>query len=126
MLHEVEDDALAAEECAGVVADDGERAAFRDADAVEDLRMADDFEAGLRWVMRLFVEAGEDLEDARDAAEAGDDQFLAGDYGCRGAQVGVDRQIGRGVAGGLVFDQRLLEQSVDAAVFPFHLMLLRD
>ena len=36
------------------------------------------------------------------------------------AQAGVDGEIGRGVAGGLIFNQRPLQQCVDAAALPIH------
>ena len=66
------------------------------------------------------VEAGKDLKKARHRAQAGNHQLLAGDdRGC-GAQVGIDGQVGGGVAGGLVFHQGLLQQCVDAAALPVH------
>ena len=78
--------------------------------------------AGLRLRVRACrFEAGEDLEDARDAAEAGDDQFLAGNDGGCGAQVGVDGEVRGEVAGRFVFSEGLFEQGVDAAIFPVHL-----
>jgi hypothetical protein len=48
VLQQVEDDALATEQDARVVANDGQHLAGMDAHAVEDFRMADDFKAGLR------------------------------------------------------------------------------
>src|SRR5579859_2380124 len=125
VLHQVEDDAFAAQEGAGVVADDGEGLAVVGADAVEDLGMADDFVARLRVSgAGKTVEAAEDFKDARDAAEAGDDQLLAREDGGCGAQVGIDGEAGGGVARSFVFDERLLEEGVDAAIFPVHLGLL--
>ena len=44
-LHEVEDDSFAGEQGSGVVADDGQRLALFDFDSVEDLGVADYFEA---------------------------------------------------------------------------------
>ena len=75
--------------------------------------MADDFEAV--WAWGRGIEAGEDLKEARHGAEAGDDHLLPGEDGGGGAQVGVDGEVGGGVAGGLVFHQGLLQQCVDAA-----------
>ncbi len=126
VLHQVEDDALATEEYACVVADDGEDLARVHADAVEDFVMADDFKAGLRLGMRvelrvrMGVETGKDFKQAGDRAEAADDHVLAGDDGGGGAQVGIDGEVGGSVAGGLVFNQGLLQQCVDAGAFPIH------
>jgi hypothetical protein len=47
MLKQVEDHALAAEQNAGVVADDRQHLAAMGPDAVEHFRMVDDFKAGL-------------------------------------------------------------------------------
>jgi len=118
VLHKVEDDALATEQDAGVVANDGERLAGMGADAVEHFGVADDFEA--RLCGGPGVETGEDFKEARDGSQAGDDHFLAGEDVGRGAQVGVDDEVGGGVAGGLVFNQGLLQQCVDAMAFPIH------
>ena len=41
----------------------------------------------------LRIEAGVDLKEARDGAEAGDDQLFAGDDGACGAQVGIDGEM---------------------------------
>jgi hypothetical protein len=95
------------------VADDGEGLAVVGADAVEDFGMADDFVAGLGLVLgTLGFETGEDLKDARDAAEAGDDELLAGEYGGRGAQVGVDGEVRGQVAGRFVFGEGLFKASM--------------
>jgi hypothetical protein len=118
VLQEIEDDALATEQHAGIVSDDGQDLAGVCPHAVEHLRMADDLEAGLRGGAR--IEAGENLEEARDGAEASHDKLLAGHDRCRGAQVRVDGQVGRGVAGSLVFNQRLLQQCIDAVALPIH------
>ena len=100
VLQQIEDDALATQQHARVVADDGEHLAGVRAHAVEHFGMADDFEAGLRLGAR--VEAARDLKEARNGAKPGDDQLFAGDDGAGGAQVGIDGEIGRSIAGGLV------------------------
>jgi hypothetical protein len=86
-----------------------------DADAVEDFRMADDFKAGLR--------GGRGSRRAKISRKRGTAprpettiSWRAQDGG-RGAQVGVDGEVGGGVAGGLVFNQGLLQQCVDAVLF---------
>ncbi len=107
VLEQVENDALATEQHARVVANDGEHLAGVDADAVEDFRMADDFKAGLR--LGALVEAGVDLKEARNGAEAGDDQLFAGDDGAGGEEIGIDGEMRGGVARGLVLLQGLLQ-----------------
>ena len=118
VLEQVENDALATEQDAGIVANDGDDLAGVDADAVEDFGMADDLEAGLR--LGAGIEAGIDLKEARDGAEAGDDQLFAGDDGAGGAEIGIDGEMRGGVAGGLVLDEGLLQQCVDAVALPVH------
>ncbi len=100
------------------MADDGQHLAGMRAHAVEHFRMADD----LKTVVRLgaLVEAGKDLKEARDGAQPGDDQLLAGNDGASGAQIGIDGEMGGGVADSLVFYQGLLQQCVDAVALPVH------
>ena len=116
VLEQIEDDAFAGEKDAGVVADDRQRVALFDADAVEDLRVADDLVAA----GGLGVVLGEDFEEAGDAAEAGDDAVLLGDDGAGGAELGVDGERGGEVLGGLVLAEGLFEEGGDAFAFPVH------
>jgi len=118
VLHQVQNDALATEQHAGVVANHGHHLAGVDAHAIEHFRVADDLKAGLR--RGTGVEMGEDFKQARHRTQAADHQFLPGHDGGGGAQVGVDGQVGGGVAGGLVFKKRLLQQCVDTGAFPVH------
>ncbi len=94
VLQKIEDHALATEQHARIVADDGQHLAGMRAHAVEDFGMADDFKAGLREGARgELIEAGEDLKEARDGAETGDDQLFARDDGAVGAQAGIDGEM---------------------------------
>ena len=100
------------------MADDGQHLALVDAHAIEYLRMADHLEAGLR--RGALVEPGKDLQKLRHRAQPANHHLLPRNDGAGGAQVGVDGEVGGGVAGGLVFHQGLLQQCVDAAVLPIH------
>ncbi len=119
MLHQVQDHALTAQQHPRVVADDGQHAAIAHAHAVKDLGMADDLEAGLRRGAR--VKPGIDLQKAGNDAQAADHQLLPRQNRSRGAQVGVNGEVGGGIRGGLVFNKRLLQQCVDAAALPVHI-----
>src|SRR6202000_1982294 len=59
-LHQVQDDALAGKNDAGIVANDGDGLALFDTHALEYFRMADDFKAATA----LLVETREDFEEA--------------------------------------------------------------
>ena len=73
------------------------------ADAVEDLRVADDIVARVRgWA---GIQPGEDFEETGNRAQTRHHHLLPGnDRGC-GAQVGIDGHVGGGVAHGLIFDR---------------------
>ena len=118
VLEEVEDYPLAAQQHARIVANHGQHLTGMNAHAVEYLRMADHFKARVR--LRARVEPRKNLQKARNGAQPGHHQLFAGENGARGAQVGVDDQIGRGVARGLVLLQGLLQQCVDAVASPVH------
>src|SRR4051794_29567482 len=77
VLHQIQDDTLATEQHASVMADDGKNLSFMDSYAVEDLRMADDFVARVRW--RTGIQTGEDFKKARNCTQPGEHQVLAGD-----------------------------------------------
>jgi hypothetical protein len=106
------------EEHAGVVANDRKHLASVHAYAIEDFRMTDDFKTivGLRAV----IKPGKNLKQPRNRAQAGDDHLLPRDNRGGGAQAGVDCNVGRCVAGGLVFYQCLLQQCINAAALPIH------
>ena len=123
VLHQIQNHPLATEQHARIVADDGQHLAIVNAYPVEDLRMADDLEAPLR--RGALVEAGKDLKQARHRAQPANHHLLPrDDRACR-LQRRIDGQVGRGVAGGLVFDQGPLQQCVDAAALPVHGSFLR-
>ena len=97
MLQQVEDHSFATEQDARIVANDGEHLAGMGAHAVEDFGVADDFKSGLR--LGTPVEPGVNFKEARDGAEAGDDEIFTRDDGAVGAQAGIDGEAGGGVAG---------------------------
>jgi hypothetical protein len=76
--------------------------------------------------LRAGIEAGEDLKEAGHGAQAGHDHFLARDDGGRGAQLGIDGEVGGGVLGGLVFHQGLLQQCVDAVLFQSMILVAKN
>ena len=123
VLHQVQNHALATEQRAGVVTDDSQHLALMHAHAVEDLRMADDLEACLR--RSAPVEPRKNLQNARHRAQAANRHLLARQNRAGGAQTGIDGEVGRGVAGGLIFHQGLLQQCIDMAVLPVHGSFLR-
>ena len=100
------------------MANDGQHLAGMHAHAVEDFGMADDLEAGLR--LRARIETRVNLKEARNGAEAGDDQIFAGDDGAGGAQAGIDGEMRGRVARGLVLIEGLLQQCFDTVALPVH------
>ena len=118
MLHQIQNHALATQQRARVVANHGQYLAILHAHAVEDLWMADHFKARLR--RGALVEMGENLQKAGNRAQAANHHLLPRNNRAGRAQARVDGEIGRGVAGGLIFNQRPLQQCVDAAALPVH------
>ena len=55
------------------------------------------------------VECGVNIENAGDAADAGENAILFGENGGGGTLVGIDAGIAGGIAGGAVFEQRVLD-----------------
>ena len=121
MLHQVEDDALATEQHARIVPDHRQHLSRVHAHAVEDLWVADDFKAGLRRGPR--IETSKDFKEVRYRAQAGDHHLLAGDNRRRGSQFRGNGEVGGRVGDGPVFHQCLLQQCVDAAALPIHLVV---
>jgi len=117
-MQQIENHALRTEQDLRVVANHGQHLAGMHAHAVEDLRMAHNLETCMR--LRARIEAGVDLKKARNGAEAGHHQVLAGDDRGGGAQAGIDGQMRGGIARSLVLQQGLLQQCVDAMAFPVH------
>src|SRR5580700_184646 len=98
------------------MADHGDGLAFVEADAIENLRM------GGHFVMSRdrAIEIGVDVENAGNAANAGEHTILlCQHHGC-GALVGIDAGVTGGVAGGTVFDQRVLDNCGYASAMPVH------
>ena len=61
------------------------------------------------------VERGVDIENARDAADSGEDAILLGHDRRGRTLVGIDAGVAGGIARRPVFDQRVLEDSGDAS-----------
>ena len=118
MLHQVQDDSLATQQNACVMADHGQHLALVDPHAIKNLRMADDFKA--RMCRRPRIEPGKDLQQSRDRSKPGHHQVLACNNRRRSAQVRVDGNVGCRVAHRLVFHQGLFKQCVDAVTLPVH------
>src|ERR1019366_4208315 len=66
------------------------------------------------------VQDGEDVEDARDAAQSGKHAVLLGENGARGALVGINAGVGGGIAGGAIFLQCVFQEGGDPAACPIH------
>ena len=118
VLHQVQNHALAAQQHARIMPHNGQHLSVTHAHAVEDLRMADDLKAILR--LGASIESREDLEELRHASKPGHDHLLPRDDRGRGAQVGIDGEIRRGIAVGLVFHQGVLQQCFNAVTLPIH------
>ncbi len=115
-LHEIQDDALTGKNHARVVADDGDGLTFVQTHTIENFGMRGDF------VMRSdgAIEGGVNVEDAGDAADAGENAILFGENGGGGALVGIDAGVAGGVAGGAVLEQRVLNDRSDASAVEVH------
>ena len=70
VLHQIQDYALATEQYARIMPDDGKNLPFVNSHSVKDLRMADDFVARVR--RRAGIKMGEKFKKARNGPEAGD------------------------------------------------------
>jgi hypothetical protein len=115
-LQKIEDDALAAEQRARVVAHHGDGLAFVQAHAVKDLAVADHFRMADGILVKLLV----NLQDAGHGADAGKNAILLGQNGGDGALPGIDAGARGGVAGGLIFQQRVFQKSADSSTVPVH------
>jgi hypothetical protein len=118
VLQEVEDYALAAQQRAGVMPDDRQHLAGASPNTVKNLRMADNLKSGMS--RRTRVKPRKDLKEVRHGAQPSHHQLLPSNDRRRGAQLRIDRQVGRGVGHGPIFDQGLLQQCVNAGAFPVH------
>src|SRR5271170_2225965 len=98
------------------MANHGNCLALLHAHSVEHLRVADDFVTAAV----TFIQPSINIEEARDRTKAGDDAILLGDHRGRGAQKGIDGDGCRHVAGGLVFEQSLLQDGLNPLGFPLH------
>ena len=118
-LQEVQNHALAGKNDARVVADHRNRLAVVQANAVENLRMAGDF------VVRSdgSIEHRINIQNARHAADSGENAILLGDDGSGRALAGIDAGIAGRVAGGAIFQQRVLDNGRNAATVPVHKLL---
>jgi hypothetical protein len=77
VLHEVQDYSLATQQHARVVSHHRQHLTGMHAHPVKHLRVADDFETGVR--LRTGVEASEDFQELRHAAQSRHDHLLPGD-----------------------------------------------
>ena len=110
-LQKIQDHALAGKNHARIVPDDRDRLSRVQAHAVENFGMRGDF------VVRSdsAVERGVNIENARHAADAGENAILLGEDGRRRALVGIDAGVAGRIARGPVFEQRVLEDRGDAS-----------
>jgi len=115
-LQEIQNDALAGKNDAGIVLDHSNRLPFMEANAIEDLRMRGDF------VVRRYgaIERGVDIENARHAADSRENAILLSENGGRGALVGIDAGVAGGITRGPVFEQRILDDGGDASAVKVH------
>ncbi len=119
-LQQVQDDALAGKDRGRIVADHGNGLAFAHADAVKDLRVADDLEATARFLPGAGAHGVEGVEDCGDRAEAGNGAVLPDENSGGGAQVGVYGEGRRDIAGGFVLGQGSFQNRGDFSAFPIH------
>jgi len=118
-LEQVQDRALAGKNDARVVADDGNRAAGLEAHAVEDFGVNADVSAALGADGAGF-QLREDIEDAGDGADPGENAILLGADGRLRLLQGIDAGGSSGVARGVIFRQRVLEDGGNTARIPVH------
>ncbi len=104
-LKQIQDHALAGKNHASIVANHGNRLSIVQTNAIEHLRMADDF----MMSNDRFIQIAVDLENAIHRSQTGQDASLLGvDRGGR-AHARIDASLGRGVAGGAVFEKSALK-----------------
>ena len=115
-LHQVQDDTLAGENDTSIVTNDGNGLVFLDANPIEDLGMVDDF----KTAVVLFFQAGVDIQEAGNTAEAGDDALLLHQDGGRGTHLRVNRDLRGDVIGRAILEDRLLQNRFDAFILPVH------
>ena len=61
------------------------------------------------------IERGVNVENARNAAEAGDNALLLGEDGGGSALIGIDAGVAGGIARGAVLGERVLQNGRDAS-----------
>ena len=93
------------------MADDGDGLSGVQAHAVENFRMRGDFVVSGDGA----VERGVHIENARHAADSGEDAILLGHDRRGGALVGVDAGVAGGIARCPVFEQRVLQDRGQAS-----------
>ena len=115
-LQKIEHHSFARQDHASVVLDDGDGLAFVQTHAIEN------FVVGSDLVVRGdgSVERGVDVEDAADAADASENAILLGEERGGGALTGIDAGVTGGIAGGPVFEQRVLDNCRDASAVEVH------
>src|SRR5208283_5369836 len=115
-LQKVENHALTRQNHARIVADHRDRLALMKTHSIENFGMPSNF------IVRSngAVERGVDIENAADAANAGENAILLGQNRRRGALIRVDAGVAGGVARSPVFEQRVLENCGDASATKVH------
>ena len=115
-LQKIQDHALAGKNHARVVPDHGDRLAVVQAHAIENFGMAGDL------VVRDHgaIQRGIHVENARHAADPGQNAILLREDGAGGALAGIDAGIAGGIAGRAVFEQRVLENRGNPSAVPVH------
>src|SRR3954468_16779239 len=104
------------------MADDADGLPAVQADAVEDLRMAGDL--GMRNYGA--VEGSEDVENARNDADAGEDAILLRHDSAGAALVRINHRVAGRVAGGAIFPQRVFKNGGDASGMEVHFLAVSD
>src|SRR5262249_45856423 len=115
-LQYVENHALAAEQHARVVADDGNGLPLLQADPVKNFSMADDFGMADHVRIELLVH----FQNAADRAHAGKNAVLLGQDRRRGSLLRIDARPRSCVTGGLVLQQRVLQNGGNSSTMPIH------
>ena len=117
-LQEIQNDALAGKNDPGVVADYRDRLPRPQAYAVKNLGVRGDFVV----CCDRPVERGINVENARHAADPGQDAVLLGNDRRRGALVRVHAGVAGGVARRPVFQQRVLQNRGKPSTIPIHIV----
>src|SRR4051812_2628047 len=115
-LQHVENDPFAREDDASVMANGRDHLSLVQPNAVEYFGMTDN----LRMSLHGLVESGENLEDASNGRDAGEDALLLGANECQSELARIDAGARGGIVGGPVFQQGVFEDGGDSTAIPVH------